>query len=214
QKTIAYAPKINHDRNMSEELKEIYKALEKRYVHEGRTIDTTLYQDMTQESLEKFNRIGFECLLNLDEEICPRENAYVAIGNRDHVQSSIALMLYCLEVGRPYNLTYFIVRKWTTLEIEMIKFYHMAKQPKRPPPKKSRNVGKSNRAQFPSSSSSESAPSDNGDLPSTKLTPRSYHRALPTHTKMSNDQREIRGMFKNMARVMHNFEKQLKKGCR
>ncbi|GKB21572.1 hypothetical protein Tco_0855495 [Tanacetum coccineum] len=44
-----------------------------------------------------------------------------------------------------------------------------AKQPKRPPPKKPRNVVKSKRAQLSSSSSSESAPSDNGDLPSTKL---------------------------------------------
>ncbi|GJY47899.1 hypothetical protein Tco_0437855, partial [Tanacetum coccineum] len=38
----------------------------------GRAIDTSFYQDMTQETLENFNRIGFECLLNLDEEICSR----------------------------------------------------------------------------------------------------------------------------------------------
>ncbi|GKD36017.1 hypothetical protein Tco_1251526, partial [Tanacetum coccineum] len=44
-------------------------------------------------------------------ELVIRENAYVAIGNRDHVQESIALMLYCLEVGRPYNLAYFIIRR-------------------------------------------------------------------------------------------------------
>ncbi|GKB82068.1 hypothetical protein Tco_0948963 [Tanacetum coccineum] len=72
QKTIAYAPKIYNDPNMSDELKEIYRTLKARFVHAGRAIDITFYQDMTEETLEKFNRIGFECLLNLDEEICPR----------------------------------------------------------------------------------------------------------------------------------------------
>ncbi|GKD34441.1 copia protein [Tanacetum coccineum] len=89
-----------------------------------------------------------------------------------------------------------------------------AKQPKRPPPNKPRNVGKSTRAQLPSSSSSESAPSDNGELPSTKLSPRSYHRALLISENMSNEQRETRGMFKNMARALHRMGRMLKKGCR
>ncbi|GJY33622.1 retrovirus-related pol polyprotein from transposon TNT 1-94 [Tanacetum coccineum] len=44
-------------------------------------------------------------------ELVIRENAYVAIGNRDHVQGSIALMLYCLKVSRPYNLAYFVIRE-------------------------------------------------------------------------------------------------------
>nr|GEU34592.1 transposase (putative), gypsy type [Tanacetum cinerariifolium] len=57
---------------MSEELKEIYRGLESRYVYDGRTIDTTFYQDLSQESLAKFTRIGFECLLSLDEQICTR----------------------------------------------------------------------------------------------------------------------------------------------
>ncbi|GJT51867.1 hypothetical protein Tco_0978024 [Tanacetum coccineum] len=89
-----------------------------------------------------------------------------------------------------------------------------AKQPKKPPPKRTRNVGKSKHAQLPSSSSSESPPSDNGDLPSTKISPRSYHRALPIHDNMSKDQTETRGMFKTLARAMHNFARQLKKGYR
>ncbi|GJW53610.1 hypothetical protein Tco_0097695 [Tanacetum coccineum] len=72
KKTNAYAPKIYNDPNMSEELKEIYRTLETRSVHEGRAIDTSFYQDMTQETLENFNRIGFECLFSLDEEICSR----------------------------------------------------------------------------------------------------------------------------------------------
>nr|GFA25700.1 hypothetical protein [Tanacetum cinerariifolium] len=46
-----------------------------------------------------------------------------------------------------------------------------AKQSKRLPLKKPKNVGKSNRVAFPSSSSSESPSSDNKDLPR-KLSPR------------------------------------------
>nr|GEZ70873.1 hypothetical protein [Tanacetum cinerariifolium] len=44
-----------------------------------------------------------------------------------------------------------------------------AKQPKKPPPKRTRNVGKSKRTQLSTSSLTESPPSDNGDFPSTKL---------------------------------------------
>ncbi|GJU68077.1 hypothetical protein Tco_1254336 [Tanacetum coccineum] len=88
-----------------------------------------------------------------------------------------------------------------------------AKQPKKPPPKRTRNVGKSKRAQLTTSSSSDSPPSDNGDLPSIKLFPRSYSRALLIRKDMSDDQRETRGMFKNLARALHKFAKMLKKGC-
>ncbi|GKA94322.1 hypothetical protein Tco_0816360 [Tanacetum coccineum] len=171
------------------------------------------------------------------------ENAYVAIENSDYVQGSIALMLYCIEVGRPYNLAYFVVRQMDCFRdrIDKVLLYGMiltrffknfkeimanhpfddryiliprimsslkAKQPKNP-----RNVRKSKQAQLPSSSSSESAPSDNGDLPSTKLSPRSYHRALPARENMSDEQRETRGMFKNMARALHTMGRMLKRGC-
>ncbi|GJU03772.1 hypothetical protein Tco_1114110 [Tanacetum coccineum] len=121
------------------------------------------------------------------------ENAYVAIGNRDHIQSSIALMLYCLEVGTPFNLAYFIIRRinYFRERVDKVVPYGMilthffknlkatmadhpfddhyilvprhissykAKQPRKPPLKKQRNVGKSKRAKFPSISSSKSAP--------------------------------------------------------
>nr|GEU42787.1 RNA-directed DNA polymerase, eukaryota, reverse transcriptase zinc-binding domain protein [Tanacetum cinerariifolium] len=71
-----------------------------------------------------------------------------------------------------------------------------AKQPKRPPPKRTKNVGKSKRTQLTTSSSTESPPSDNEDLPSTKLSPRSYHRAFKDDPNMSKEQRETRGRKK------------------
>ncbi|GKE09707.1 hypothetical protein Tco_1413258 [Tanacetum coccineum] len=106
----------------------------------------------------------------------------------------------------PFDERYILVpRKISSLK---------AKQPKKPPPKRSRNVGKSKRAQLTTSSSSDSPPSDNGDLPSTKLSLRLYSKALPNCTYMSQDQRETRGMFKNLARSLNKFAKMLKKGCR
>ncbi|GJV28847.1 hypothetical protein Tco_1385295 [Tanacetum coccineum] len=89
-----------------------------------------------------------------------------------------------------------------------------AKQPKKPPPKRTRNVGKSKRSQLSTSSSTESPPSDNGDLPSTKLSPWSYSRALKDDPNMSKEQRETRRMFKNLGRAFHNFARLLKKGRR
>nr|GEW13004.1 hypothetical protein [Tanacetum cinerariifolium] len=101
---------------MYDSLRDVYRALESRYVHEGRIIDPSFYNDLSDDSVANFTAIGFNCLLSLDEEICPRpcelvirENVYSAIGNRDHTQAVIALMLYCSENRQPFNLAYFIV---------------------------------------------------------------------------------------------------------
>ncbi|GJT85200.1 hypothetical protein Tco_1066917 [Tanacetum coccineum] len=72
KKTRAYAPKIYNDPNMSDTLRDIYRTLESRYVHEGRTIDPSFYNDLSDDSVAKFTAIGFDCLLSLDEQICPR----------------------------------------------------------------------------------------------------------------------------------------------
>ncbi|GJR41881.1 hypothetical protein Tco_1309984 [Tanacetum coccineum] len=109
-------------------------------------------------------------------ELVIRENAYVAIGNRDHVQASIALMLYCLEVGRPFNLAYFVIRRMDYFRERV-------------------------------------ASSNDEDLPSTKFSPRTYNRAFPARENMSNEQRETKGMFKNMARALHSMGRMLKKEC-
>ncbi|GJR71282.1 copia protein [Tanacetum coccineum] len=235
KKTCAYAPKIYNEPNMSDTLRDIYRTLESRYVYKGRNIDPSFYNDLSDDSVAKLTAIGFECLLSLDEQICPRfifefyktlklerdsnnhfsfefiinnhlfnlsltqfskltyllnqgiyiysdawgldelektleqiepynsslpalddirnlihrrtvhekidkegstihklpnqietnklfdhlrpyelvirENVYSAIGNRDHTQAVIALMLYCLENKQPFNLAYFIIRR-------------------------------------------------------------------------------------------------------
>ncbi|GKA60261.1 hypothetical protein Tco_0759668 [Tanacetum coccineum] len=156
KKTRAYAPKIYNDPNMTEELKDIYRALESRYVHEGRTIDPSFYRDLSDDSVAKFTNIGFDCLLSLNEKFCPRENIYSAIGNREHTQA----IMENHQFDERYKL---FPRKMYSLK---------AKQPKKPPLKRTRNVGKSKRVELTTLSSTESPPSDNGDLPSTS--PRSY----------------------------------------
>ncbi|GJY99371.1 hypothetical protein Tco_0516801, partial [Tanacetum coccineum] len=117
-------------------------------------------------------------------ELVIREHVYSTIGSRDHTQAVIALMLYCLEIRQPFNLAYFIIRRMYFFRDERIKFYLM------------------------------SPPSNNGELPSTKLSPRSYSRALKDDPNMSKEQRETRGMFKNLGQALHNFARMLKKGCR
>ncbi|GJT67216.1 hypothetical protein Tco_1018696 [Tanacetum coccineum] len=54
---------IGHER-------EVYKSLVSRLIHEGRIIDSTFLDD--QPNLRStFAAIGFDCLLNIDEKICP-----------------------------------------------------------------------------------------------------------------------------------------------
>ncbi|GKC44429.1 retrovirus-related pol polyprotein from transposon TNT 1-94 [Tanacetum coccineum] len=116
-----------------------------------------------------------------DEADSVDSTKYRAIGNRDHVQASIALMLYFLETERPYNLAYFIVMRMSYFRDRFDKVlpygmivtrlfknlkasiknhpfdghYTLVPRTKRPPPKRTRNVGKSKRAQLSSFSSSE-----------------------------------------------------------
>nr|GEX89497.1 hypothetical protein [Tanacetum cinerariifolium] len=168
KKTRAYALKIYNYSNMSDTLKDIYRTLKSRYVHEERTIDPYFYNDFSDDSVAKFTVIDAcglnelektlekiepynSCLPALDDirnlihrrtvhenidkegntiyklpnqietnelfdhlrpcELVIRENVYFAKGNRDHTQAVIALMLYCLENRKPFNLAYFIIRR-------------------------------------------------------------------------------------------------------
>ncbi|GJT79605.1 hypothetical protein Tco_1053947 [Tanacetum coccineum] len=159
KKTRAYAPKIYNDPNMSGELRDIYMTLESRYVHKGRTIDPSFYNDLSDDSVAKFTAIG----------IC----IYSDTWGLDELEKTI-------EQIKPYNSRLLAIDDIQNL-------IHQRTIHKRPP-------------------------SDNGDLPSTKLSPRSYSRALKDDPTMSKEQRETRGTFKNLGRALHNFARMLKKG--
>ncbi|GKC19629.1 hypothetical protein Tco_1021779 [Tanacetum coccineum] len=168
---------------MPELLRDIYRTLESRYVYKGSTIDPYFYNDLSDDSMAKFTDIGFDCLLSLDEQICPRRMYFF----RDRQDKVV-----------PYGMI--LTRLFKNLKANMAQG--------------SFDERKSKRTQLTTSSLTESPPSDNGDLPSTKLLPRSYHRALKDDPNMSKEQRETRGMFKNLGRALHNFTRMLKKGCR
>ncbi|GJU20810.1 hypothetical protein Tco_1154152 [Tanacetum coccineum] len=218
KKTHAYASKIYNDPNMSDKLRDIYRTLKSRYVHEGRTINPSFYNDLSDDSVAKFAAIGI-CIYSdawgLDElektleQIEPYNSRLPAIddiGNLIHQRIVHERNLKANMAEHPFDECYKLVpRKMSSLK---------AKQPKKPPPKRARNVGKSKRPQLTTSSSTELPPLDNGDFPSTKLSPRSYSRALKDDLNMSKEQRETRGMFKNLGRALHNFARMLKKGCR
>ncbi|GJS46460.1 retrovirus-related pol polyprotein from transposon TNT 1-94 [Tanacetum coccineum] len=209
KKSHAYALKIYNDPNMSDALRDIYRILESRYVHEGRTINTSFYNDLSDDSVAKFTTIGI-CIYfdawGLDElkktleQIEPYNSRLPAI---DDIRNLIhRRTVHEKKPDNPLTLPTSSLGECTSLETERTKFYLMAKQPKKPPPKRTRNVGKSKRTQLSTSSSTESPPSNNGDFPSTKLSPRSYSRDLKDDLNMSKEQREIRGMFKNLGHAL------------
>ncbi|GJQ89812.1 hypothetical protein Tco_0000951 [Tanacetum coccineum] len=202
---------------MSIALRDIHRTFESRYVHEGRTIDPSFYNDLSDDSVAKFTAIGI-CIYfdawGLDElkktleKIEPYNSRLSAIDdvrNLIHRRNIHEKNLKANMAQDLFNERYKLVpRKMSSLK---------EKQPKKPPPKRTRNVGKSKRTQLRTSSSTDSPSSDNGDLPSTKLSPRSYSRELEDDPNMSKEQRETRGMFKNLGRALHKFAKLLKKGC-
>ncbi|GKA72531.1 hypothetical protein Tco_0778747 [Tanacetum coccineum] len=181
KKTHAYVPKIYNDPNMTEELRDIYRALESRYLHEGTTIDPSFYRDLSDDSVAKFTNIGFDCLLSLDEQICPRR-MYFFKHRRDKLLPYDMILTRLFKNLKANMADHLFDERYALLPRKMSSF--KAKQHKKPPPKRTRNVGKS------------------------------YSRALPPDPIISKEQKETRGIFKNLGRALHEFEKMLKKGRR
>ncbi|GJX90507.1 hypothetical protein Tco_0343833 [Tanacetum coccineum] len=244
KKTRAYAPKIYNDPNMSNKLRDIKRTLKSRTIHEkvdkeGKTIYKLPNQIETNELLNHlrpcelvikgnvYSAIGNRnrtqavtaLILYYLENEKPFNLAYFIIRRmyffRDQKDKVLPYGMILTRLFKnlkenmaehPFDERYKLVpRKMSSLK---------AKQPKKPPPKRTRNVGKSKRVELTTSSLTESPPSDNEDLHNTKLSPRSYSRALPPDLNMSKEQKDTRGMFKNLGRALHEFAKMLKKGCR
>nr|GEU61961.1 retrovirus-related Pol polyprotein from transposon TNT 1-94 [Tanacetum cinerariifolium] len=126
KKTLAYALKIYNDPNMTEQLKYVYRALESRYVYEGRTFNLAYFIIMRmcyfRDQSEKFLPFGM-ILTRLFKNL--KANLW----------------------NRPFDERYILLpRKMSSLK---------EKRPKRPPSKRTRDVGKSKRTQLTTSSSSD-----------------------------------------------------------
>ncbi|GJZ71966.1 hypothetical protein Tco_0635817 [Tanacetum coccineum] len=70
QDTAFYFPKYHKTDDLSDDEKTIYKNLERRYLYEGRVVHPSYLDD--QPNLRQiFSTIGFDCLLDINEQICP-----------------------------------------------------------------------------------------------------------------------------------------------
>nr|GEU42965.1 hypothetical protein [Tanacetum cinerariifolium] len=68
--TAHYIPMYHRTRGFTVHEREVYKSLISRLIHKGRVINSTFLDD--QPNLRStFAAIGFDCLLNIDEKICP-----------------------------------------------------------------------------------------------------------------------------------------------
>ncbi|GKB57497.1 hypothetical protein Tco_1139739 [Tanacetum coccineum] len=243
KKTCAYALKIYNDSNMFDELRDIYTTLESRTIHEkvdkeGKTIHKLLNQIETNELLNHLRPCELVIRENVYSAIGNRDYTQAVIAlilycleNRQpfNLAYFIIRRMYFFRDQKDKFLPYgmILTRFFKNLKANMAEHpfdehYKLvprkmsslkAKKPKKPPLKRARNVEKSKRTQLTTSSSTKSVPSDNGDLSDTKLSLRSYSRALKDDPNMSKEQRKTRGMFKNLGRALHNFERMLKKGC-
>ncbi|GJU53240.1 hypothetical protein Tco_1226954 [Tanacetum coccineum] len=106
----------NNVENESIEVDEYIKEMLKKFgLEDSKPTKTPMSTEIKltkDDEAESMDSTNIELLDHLKLwELIHRENAFVAIGNRDHVQASIALMLYCLEVEIPFNLAYFVVKR-------------------------------------------------------------------------------------------------------
>ncbi|GKB82286.1 hypothetical protein Tco_0949181 [Tanacetum coccineum] len=104
--------------------------------------------------LDPFKMIVSELKINLKKwEIILSENAISLTGNKDHPNACLCYMLYCLTIGKPFNLAYCIANRMVsvtksadiTLPYEMLltrlfehkrvfRFKHEGKMPRLPTP--------------------------------------------------------------------------------
>ena len=70
KETLKYLPKHHKTKGLTPNQVNIFKALEKRYVHEGRTIDPSFLEGTNIPA--EFEAINFDYLLDINEQICPR----------------------------------------------------------------------------------------------------------------------------------------------
>ena len=70
KRTVNYLPEVHKTKGLTNAQIEIFKALEKKYVHEGRVVDSSFYEGT--QLREQLATIRFDSLLDIDEPIIPR----------------------------------------------------------------------------------------------------------------------------------------------
>ena len=131
--TLKYLPKHHRTLGLSQSQVKIFKNLEKCYVHEGRTIHpsflegTSIRQDLAT--------INFDCLLDIDEPICPRfilefyATIHLSCDNYGQIslhftinqhKTTISLEQFAQILGVPNYGTYLFTNKWSLTSLDTI----------------------------------------------------------------------------------------------
>ncbi|GJU45714.1 hypothetical protein Tco_1202980 [Tanacetum coccineum] len=67
-------------------------------------------------TLDPFQNVIFELKINLKKwEIILSENAISLTGNKDHPNVYLCYMIYCLTIGKPFNLAYYIAKRMVSV---------------------------------------------------------------------------------------------------
>ncbi|GJV38276.1 ribonuclease H-like domain-containing protein [Tanacetum coccineum] len=105
QDTTFYIPKYHRTEGLSDADRAIFKSLERRFFHEGRAVHSSFLDDSNIPQV--FFAINFDCLLNIDEEICPLFvlELYKSVRITQNVDQtiSIAFIIRNLEIVLPLH---------------------------------------------------------------------------------------------------------------
>ena len=131
--TLNYIPKHHKTKGLTETQIKVFKALEKRYIHEGRTIDPSFLENTTIR--QDFAAIDFDCLLNINVPICPRfmlefyasitlhtnDGGLIGLGFMvNQSQFNISLDQFAQVLGVPNRGTCVYSDKWSLSILEII----------------------------------------------------------------------------------------------
>ncbi|GJW40813.1 hypothetical protein Tco_0066658 [Tanacetum coccineum] len=186
KQTKEYLPRVHHTRQMDEEIRESDHTLEKRLLHEGRIVTPSFISENNM--LPFFQAIGLEPFLTLNEPICPI--FVVEFYHSIEVKRNEEQRLYIeFKLGQlAFKLTSSQLTRILQTQYTLETFYTS---------KWSLN-------------SLEDHPNSNFFGPKHDLvkktitnprTTQTQSRALKDDPNMSKEQRETRGMFKNLGRA-------------
>ena len=140
--TLKYLPKHHRTKGLNKVQIETFKALEKRYVHEGRTIDPSFLEGTS--TRQNFAAINFDCLLDIDEPICPRfilefyatveihtdESGEIALTFKtNQTPHFIGLTNLAIILGVPNEGTCLYTDKWPISSLDSIERFHPYNNP-------------------------------------------------------------------------------------
>lgn len=137
KETRNYLPKHHRTKGLTKDQVETFKSLEKRYVHEGRTIDPSFLEGTSIR--QNFAAINFDCLLDIDEQICPRfilefyatlslffddDGEFSLTFTINQIPNIISLKDFATILGVPKVGTCLYTDKWPLSSLDSIERFH------------------------------------------------------------------------------------------